>query len=80
MRDLQQLTSNQRPTGGLSFRRVRSNAMPTPMFCVRANVAGNGSIDAMDAYRTERHVGRATWLHTPKFGPTHHFQRWRRAT
>ena len=30
--------------------------------------------------RTEHPQGRASWLHTPKFGPTRHFQRWRPAT
>ncbi len=33
---------------------------------------------AADEYR--RTAIEATWLHTPKFGPDHHSQRWRPAS
>ena len=40
----------------------------------------NPSACAIDADKRGRTETGAHWLHTPEFGTTHHFQRWRPAT
>lgn len=58
---------------------VRPNAVPAATDLIDT-IKRHRSVAVMDAIGAEHLVERATWLHTPKFGPTYHFQRWRRAT
>ncbi len=51
---------------------LRVPAMASMMHDIRVSKAA-----AADYRRT---AIEATWVHTPKFGPTHHSQRWRPAS